>query len=468
MNSRFLKKSIIYFIGNFSSKIMSVLLIPIYASFVSTEDLGNYDYIIALMNIIIPIVFFNMWDSILKFGINRNKKEELEKIYTSAIVFVAINIVLFIIGYLIIHRFNIISYPCFNLSIIMMLSYGFISLWQYACRAFQKNSVYALSGVISSFVNIILIIIFIIILDLGLIGLVLSYIVSMLTAIIFIEKKIGIIHYINFARFDVKLLKKMCLFSAPIVLNTVSLWGMSGISKIICVNFLDSSSNGLFSFGSKFGSLITIFGSILGAVIIEEAYLVKDLKEYKNTFSKLINKIFLLYLIVLYIGIPTINVVFDILWVDNAYYQSRTIIPLITLGSVFSCISTNLGSSFQVTDKTIFVFITSLLGSLCSVILSFILVEKFEIIGLAIGQLVGSLTLMITRAIFAYKLTGLTVKWGRTFIRIILFAFISILSFKLNVVYNLLFILVIILVLFFLFKDEIMSMLKSGLKRRKF
>ena len=107
MNSRFLKKSIIYFIGNFSSKIMSVLLIPIYASFVSTEDLGNYDYIIALMNIIIPIVFFNMWDSILKFGINRNKKEELEKIYTSAIVFVAINIVLFIIGYLIIHRFNV-------------------------------------------------------------------------------------------------------------------------------------------------------------------------------------------------------------------------------------------------------------------------------------------------------------------------------------------------------------------------
>lgn len=189
MDNKFLKKTIIYFVGNFSSKILTALLIPIYAYFVSTEDLGNYDYIVALMNIIIPVVFFNMWDSILKYAIVGNREEELKKIFTSAFIFIMINTLVFVAGYLIIYRFNIISYPCFNLSILMMLSYGSVYLWQYSCRAFQKNTVYALSGVISSFINIIMIIILVIILNLGLNGLIFSYTISMIAAVVFIEKK---------------------------------------------------------------------------------------------------------------------------------------------------------------------------------------------------------------------------------------------------------------------------------------
>ena len=40
MNSRVLKKSAIYLIGNFSSKILMAIIIPIYAFYIQSSDLG--------------------------------------------------------------------------------------------------------------------------------------------------------------------------------------------------------------------------------------------------------------------------------------------------------------------------------------------------------------------------------------------------------------------------------------------
>lgn len=465
MENRFIKKTFIYLIGNFSSKLLSALLIPIYAYFVSTEDLGNYDYIIALMNIIIPIVFFNMWDSILKYAITDDKRKNLEKIFTSVFLLTLFNILMFILLYLVIYFLGIINYPSYKLSMIMMLSYGFVTLWQYSCRALQKNTIYAISGVISTLVNLMLIVLLVIVLDLGLNGLIIAYTASMIISLILMESKIHLFSYINIKYFDLSLLKRMFTFSAPIVLNTVSLWGMNGISKIICVNYLNASANGLFSFASKFGSLITVFGSIIGAVIIEEAYLVNDLNEYKIKFSKIINTIFSAYIFLLWIIIPLVNIVFDFFWMNNVYFASKKIIPLVTLGAIFSSVATNFGSAFQITEKTMYVFFTSLIGSLCSILISLLLIDSFGIVGLSLAQMLGCLILMLSRAVFAYKLTGLTVNWKNILFQLLVLLFIVAISLSFSITYNVILIFVVSIIMMIQFKDSALLIINKLLKR---
>ena len=66
---RLLKKIGLYFIGNLASKILSAILIPIYAFYVSSSDLGIFDYSQTLMQIIVPIVYFSIWEAILKYVI---------------------------------------------------------------------------------------------------------------------------------------------------------------------------------------------------------------------------------------------------------------------------------------------------------------------------------------------------------------------------------------------------------------
>ena len=52
-------KSVIYLIGNLSSKVISAILIPIYAFFISTSDLGTFDYSQSLMNVFVPILYIS-------------------------------------------------------------------------------------------------------------------------------------------------------------------------------------------------------------------------------------------------------------------------------------------------------------------------------------------------------------------------------------------------------------------------
>lgn len=251
----------------------------------------------------------------------------------------------------------------------------------------------------------------------------------------------------------------MCVFSAPIVLNTISLWGMSGISKILCVNYLNAEANGLFSFGSKFGSIITIFGSIIGAVLIEEAYLEKNLASYRKRFSNIIQKLFIIYLITLFFAIPLLNIIYNFLWINNDYYYSKIILPFILLSSTFSSIGTNFGSAFQVTEKTSYIFTTTMFGTIVSIVISYLTINNLGILGLALAQMIGNLILVISRALFAYKLTGLKIDWKINIFLILIYVVISFVSIYVEILINLLIIAIITLITVFLFRNDIKRLL---------
>ena len=98
-NEKLAKKSLIYFIGSLSSKILNFILVPIYAYTISSSDLGNYDYIITLANIIIPVIYIVLWDGILKFSLSQ-KAEEKKITTTSSLFILTINIVLMVLNLL--------------------------------------------------------------------------------------------------------------------------------------------------------------------------------------------------------------------------------------------------------------------------------------------------------------------------------------------------------------------------------
>lgn len=77
-NKKIIKKSGLYLIGNLSSKILTSLLVPIYAFYVTSADLGTYDYSHTIMNILIPILFISVWDAIIRFVLSEKNEREKE------------------------------------------------------------------------------------------------------------------------------------------------------------------------------------------------------------------------------------------------------------------------------------------------------------------------------------------------------------------------------------------------------
>ncbi|MCB8817597.1 oligosaccharide flippase family protein [Desulfosporosinus shakirovi] len=404
------KKIILYFVGNFSSKVVMVLLIPIYAFFITPSDLGSFDYAQTIMNILAPIIFLDIWDAILKFSISK-KEINHRNVFTTLLLYVFTTLILALGFTFSLYNLGHFNVNYFGLIVFMIVTYALAQIWQYSARAVQNSIIYVISGIVGSIICLLLVLIFVVWMKMGLIGLYLSYTISQLCIVLIIEIKIQLCGYFSIKYFDFGLLREMLKFSAPMMLNIISLWLISGLSKVIVTNFLGTSANGLYSFANKFAVLVTTFGSIIAMALIEEAYDTDDLNKYTKKFTYIIQQLFKFYFSVVIVAIPLIQIIFELFLVNTDYYTSVYLIPLFLLYAVFTNVATNFGSAFQVTDKTNYIFTTTILGAVVSVSGSLILLNYIGLYGIIFGQLTGGLVMMLARAFFAYKLTGLNIKW---------------------------------------------------------
>lgn len=94
---RLVGNSIIFAIGNFGSKLMQFIMIPIYSYALSTYEFGKVDLLTNIVYLLAPIVSFDLFDGAFRFALD--KFEDKNKIFsTSFITLVGMSIIMFIIG----------------------------------------------------------------------------------------------------------------------------------------------------------------------------------------------------------------------------------------------------------------------------------------------------------------------------------------------------------------------------------
>lgn len=72
----FFKTAGIYFLGNVFTKLISFLLLPLYTSKIEPSAYGNYSLSITILNIVVPIIFICIWDSVFRFSFDFEKENE--------------------------------------------------------------------------------------------------------------------------------------------------------------------------------------------------------------------------------------------------------------------------------------------------------------------------------------------------------------------------------------------------------
>ena len=79
--------TLVFAIGSFSSKVLVLLLVPIYTNYLTTAELGVTDVLTQIANWIIPLVTMTITEAIIRFG--------LDKAYDKVKVFTLGNLICF-------------------------------------------------------------------------------------------------------------------------------------------------------------------------------------------------------------------------------------------------------------------------------------------------------------------------------------------------------------------------------------
>lgn len=407
LNNSFIKKISIYFVGTLSSNLINVFLLPLYAYFVSAENLGEYDYILSVANMAVPIVFLCIWESALKFGIKNHHENEI--VFSNMVLLQIVLSVIGIVIFVIVDMFHItsISLP---VTVLFVLSQGWAQLWQYSVRAYGENRLYVWAGIAGSITVIVVDVIFILIGNLNWIGLSVSHICSQFLIWLILEIKLHILLKWKIGLASAVWIKKILAFSVPLVVNNVALWFYSGGIRLVIRNFLGATETGMYSFASKFSVLISLCGSAVSMAFIEEVYHFRDLDEYKRKTSRMIEVISKAYFSIVLLAIPAIYILYSLAFKNTEYFLSSNYVFALLLSSLFTALSNSYGSAFQVSDSK-YIALTTVAGGLAAVVLSLILIDYLGIYAILIAGIVGPFTMMLLRALYAWIRMRVRVNW---------------------------------------------------------
>ena len=386
MNNKYkllLKDTLIFALGNLGSKLILFFLVPLYTNYLTTEQYGTADLVFTFSQLIIPVTSVVINEAVIRFALMRNEKPE--NVLLAAYLVLGISVVTSLIFVPLIGLYDAVEPWRWYLFAVVILS-NISEVQKAFLKATNKNRQFAFISILQTGVlatsNIILLAAF----HMGVAGYLLSNIIALFISVI-ASFFLGIVYSnLRKARIDFVLIKRMVLFSSPLILNNISWWVIHSSDKIMIEVMIGLSELGIYTAATKIPSLINVIISVFtqawGLSTIREVESENDYHFFSSVFES--------YSFITFgAGIAIISIIkpFMHAYVGDAFRDAYLYTSLLLTAAVFYSISSYFGSIYSAIQKTTHSMFTTILCAISNIILNYILIQIVGIWGAVIGTL---------------------------------------------------------------------------------
>ena len=402
-----ISNTLIFAIGSFGSKIISFLLVPLYTNLLSAEQYGRADLITTVSNLAVPIFSLVFQDAVLRFGLSG--KYRASAIAKNSFLVLLIGSILSLGLVPLINMYAPLSEWRWYIYVILVTNMFSNVFYAYA-RSLEKNKIYAIAGIINSFFLAIANIIFLVFLKLEIRGYLWANIGAHIISVLFLIISTKALRNVLKEKIDLKLLRQMICFSAPLIVNNLSWWILNSSNRIMIESYCSTYELGLFTAASKIPNLLSVITSIFSA-----AWTASSIKEYENDNDKsFFSNIFKTYSLIMFFGQAFILLIlkwFMKYYVGEEFYDAWKYVPLILGGTVFFAYSTFFEAIYQALKKSVRTSITTIIAAIINLIVTFIMIGKYGVWAACIAFFVSYLVLCMIRLIDSRKFFNLNIKY---------------------------------------------------------
>lgn len=389
-----LKNTIIYGIGNFGSKLLIFMLLPLYTRYLTTDEYGYFDLLTNSVALITPIITLQVSDGLYRFLLDSNTNDEISSVINNGTHIVFKNLVMFDIIYLIFIYFVNIRYP--YLILIQINVSVFSLLYMQIARGLRKNIIYSFSGVILTALTLICNIIFILGFKMGLKALIISNIIAATLVIAYLRYKLKEYFNKKLLNLDKLFQRKIIMYSVPLIPNVVSWWFMNVSDRFILNYYCGMQATGIYAVANKFPSIIMVINSIFILAWQESAINEYESSDKDEFYSRMFN-VYMNVQITFTILIMSFTKIMINILTDHKFHSAYEYIPFLYIGAVFSAFSSFYGTGYLSSKETKGAFSTSIVGALVNIVFNIIFVPIIGIQAAAISTMLSFLIMWLIR-----------------------------------------------------------------------
>lgn len=398
-------------IGNFASKILSFLLVPIYTAILTTEEYGTADLFTTSANLILPIFTLLIYESVMRFALDKN--EDKAQIFSIGLWITLVGSIVVFVGTIFLHGIQSISSYLFLFALYFVSSAIYNVVLQFV-KGIEAVNIYSAAGVINTFVYIISNIVLLVMVRMGVSGYLWSFIIGHMVAALYAFLGAKLYRYlISWNKIQISKVKEMIAYALPMIPNSISWWVSNSSDKYILVFFWGAAINGIYSVAYKIPSILSIFLNIfIGAwqiSAVEQFGTDESQKFYSNVYE--------MYEALLVVGssvlIAGTRVLAHMLYSAD-FYQAWLYTPVLVLASVFNSLAAFYGSIYTSSKKTKMLFYSTLLGAVGNIALNFLLIPKWGAMGAAIATMISYFVVWFIRVINSRKILVILANYRRS------------------------------------------------------
>lgn len=374
-----LNNTAIFAIGNFGSKIVLFLLVPLYTQFLSASEYGTAEFIETAASFIMPFLSVVIYDAILRFVLTKEESSEAV-LWCASAVFLVGSLAMVSITPLL-GLYSIIGpwkwYLC-----AYVISYMAFQIVMVYIRAVGKSMLFATLSVSYVILLAILNVIYLCCFRKSVDGYLSANIVAhgIMALIGIFAGKINR----DFVRghLDTKLLWRMLKYSSPLILNNVSWWVLQSSDKIMIEYFMGAAALGLYGIAAKIpaiiNTVISVFSQAWGVSSISEYCSDKDDSFFAGVF-----RIYTFLTALMCSGVMLITPLLLKFYVSNEFYLAWKAVPLLLLSAGFSAIAVYFAWIYASAGRSANVMLSTVISAGINIMLNFAMTPRFGIIGAA-------------------------------------------------------------------------------------
>lgn len=403
------KNTVFFSISNVGTKLISFLLVPLYTYVLSPSEYGTVDILNTTIALLVPLLTVNIQDAVLRFALD--KEYQPNHIISSGVKLVSFSSLIFACVLLVLKIFELLPLEwkyCLYL-IYSFSSTSFQNIFSLYLRAKNKIATAASAAVLSALVACGLNLFFLLYLKAGIIGYLSANMIASLIGCLYCFFFGKICREVKESvRYDV--LKKMLLYSAPLIVNSLAWWLNDASDRYILTFFSGISITGIYAVAYKIPTILSVAQGVF-----YNAWSVSAIKEYdpldKDGFVGNVYSIYSYISLIICSLIMIGNPIISRMLYSKDFYDAWKYVPALLVGVLFNGLALFEGCLFTAVKRTKDVSRTTLVGAAVNTILNITLIPFFGAYGAAIATLIGYLTVWLRRTLTVKKLIDIKMDW---------------------------------------------------------
>ena len=411
----------VYGISTIIGRLLSFLLVPLYTHVLAPAEYGIVATVYSFIAFYTIVYSYGMESAYFRFAGMREIGTEKENFSTPFLSYLATSVLLS--GALIL--FARPATTLFQLDASMervclyiagILFFDTLELIPFAALRLQRRAkFFATVKLLNIGINLVLSIYLLVSLRWGIDGILLANLVaSAVTFVVLLPFSWSQFAFV----FRSDLYKEMLRFALPLIPVALSGIVLQIADRPILKYLVDDRSVGIYQANYRLG----IFMAVITATF-EYAWRPFFLSHAKDPNAKqLFSRVMTYYLLVtfsvflvlcLFLPAFITHRFFGVSLIASQYWEGLPVVPWVLLGYIFSGIGTNLNAGIQIEKKTMYLLPTSLSGSVSNVLLNFVLVPVWGIMGAAYATTIGYAIVAVSLFVVVQRIYPIRYEYGR-------------------------------------------------------